>query len=317
MQHSPLHFPIGFPERMRLIFGPQTDKALASLAEHPTTLRVNTLKSAGASAVHELQSLGFTLEKVPWYSDAYLLKNKSKRELTDTATYQRGEIYIQSLASMLPPLVLNPQPGDTVLDMTAAPGSKTSQMAAMMMRQGTLVANDNNKVRFFKLLHNMELLGVKGEDAFLTLRQEHGAALSREYPATFDKILLDAPCSAEARFIAGDVRTFGYWKTMKISEMADKQRILLIAAWKALKPGGTLVYSTCTFAPEENEVQIDKFLKKHPDARMLDIDLPQITKAPIVSAWKDKMLAQHVSTSFRVFPSRNIEGFFIAKIQKI
>jgi len=219
---------------------------------------------------------------------------------------------------MLPPLILDLKPGEMILDLCAAPGSKTSQMAAMMNLQGELVANDNNKVRFFKLKHNMESLGVVGGGNYkFTLRMEHGVQLVGEYQAYFDKILLDAPCSAETRFIEGDPRTYGYWKESKIKEMAYKQRQLLFSAWNALKPGGTLVYSTCTFALEENEAQISRFLERTPDCEMLKIDLPEIKALPTVKEWKGKIMHPEVKKCLRILPTSEIEGFFVAKLTKL
>lgn len=321
-----------------------------TFVEKPTTFRVNTLKADKFKIKEELLSQGFKIREILWYKDAFILLNKSKRELTDTVLYNEGKIYIQSLASMVPPLVLDPHSGEKVLDLTAAPGSKTSQMAAIMNRSGELVANDSNKIRFFKLKHNMEILGVV-EDGNTTdgphltspirggkralplvggagggsshnwtfkLRMEHGGDLCREYPEYFDKILLDAPCSAEARFIEGDSKTYGYWKENKIKEMAYKQWGLLLAAWGALKPGGVLVYSTCTFAPEENELPITKFLERNKNAEVLPINIPDFKKMPSLKEWKGKPISANVSKNcLRILPTKEIEGFFVIKIMKI
>lgn len=306
------------------MFGKKTSQEiLAGFAPRPTTLRVNTLLATREDVTALLRDAGFQLERVPWYADAFMLKNKTKRELTENTAYTDGRIYLQSLASMVPPLALDPKPGETVLDLTAAPGSKTSQIAALMQRQGKLIANDNNKIRFFKLLHNMRQLGVfapreatpTGDD-FLTLRQEDGSRLCRFYPNTFDKILLDAPCSAEARFDTNDPRSFGYWKERKIKEMAYKQRKLLLSAWAALKPGGTLVYSTCTFAPEENELQIARLLERHANAKIIPINLPGLSRLPVLKKWQDKELPAALQNCLRIFPDKKIEGFFVAKIIK-
>jgi len=208
--------------------------------------------------------------------------------------------------------VLDPQAGEKVLDLTAAPGSKTSEIAALMHQDGELIANDNNKIRFFKLKHNMDILGVNAK-----LRMEHGGSLCHEYPEYFDKILLDAPCSAEARFIADDPKTHGYWKEQKIKEMAYKQWGLLLAAWSALKPGGILVYSTCTFAPEENELQITKFLERVGNGELLNIDLSEIKRLPCVKLWKEKKVnPEVVKKAMRILPIKEIEGFFVAKLRK-
>ena len=289
-----------------------------TFVERPTTFRVNTIKSNRAETLEYLRSAGFKIDQISWLPGAFVLRNKSKRDLTDTEFYKQGKIYIQSLASMVPPLVLDPQPGERVLDLTAAPGSKTSQIAAMMKCQGELVANDVNKVRFFKLKHNMELLGVPDTRPGwnFTLRMEHGAQLAGEFPGYFDKILLDAPCSAEARFVDGEPETYGYWAEHKIKEMAFKQRTLLLSAWGALKPGGILVYSTCTFAPEENELQIARLLERMPDAKLLPVELSGLKRLPTLVKWKEKTLPKELAACYRILPTKEIEGFFIALLTK-
>src|SRR3990167_6989622 len=149
--------PEKFLERLTTMVGPSLFREIEkTFVERPTTFRVNRVKTQQHFNTATLQHVGFKIRKVPWYKDAFILLNKSKRELMDLDVYKNGEIYIQSLASMVPPIVLDPKPGEKVLDLTAAPGSKTSQIAAMMNKEGELVANDNNKVRFFKLKHNME-----------------------------------------------------------------------------------------------------------------------------------------------------------------
>lgn len=350
--------PSAFKDRLEVMFGPSVCRSLdATFVERPTTFRVNTIKSSKEEVLDALQRDGFTVQHVPWYSDAFILTNKTKRDLTETDIYNNGKIYIQSLASMVPPVVLEPQAGERVLDLTAAPGSKTSQIAALMERTGELIANDVNKPRFFKLKHNMEQLGVasppykggvdsgetgrrggestgdsdtppsrlsrdtspsQGEDGqwTFTLRLEHGVGLCKEYPAYFDKILLDAPCSAEARFVEGNAKTFGYWKERKIKEMAYKQRQLLFAAWSALKPGGILVYSTCTFAPEENEVQIARLLDRNDDVEVLPVSIDTLKSMPCITEWKEKTLHDGVKSTLRIKPDATIEGFYIAKLRK-
>ncbi len=289
-----------------------------TFVERPTTFRVNTLKAKKAEVKEILFSLGFKMKDVPWMPDAFILQHKTKRELTETDLYKQGKIYIQSLASMVPPLLVDPQPAEKVLDLTAAPGSKTSQMAAMMQSKGELVANDVNKVRFFKLKHNMEMLGVADErpDWVFKLRMEHGADLVREYPNYFDKILLDAPCSAEARFVEGERETYGYWKEQKIKEMAYKQRQLLLSVWNALKPGGLLVYSTCTFAPEENEAQVSRLLERFPDAEVVPMTLTGLQTLPPLKEWKGKPFHEGVNKTSRILPTHDIEGFYVACIRK-
>ncbi len=281
------NLPLLFIERLKTLFGQSLSAEIQrTFTDRPTTFRVNTLKAKRDEVLEVLQREGFKLKRVPWYGDAFILANKKLSELQKLSLYQEGKIYVQSLASMAPPLALYPKPGEKVLDLTAAPGSKTSQIAALMKNQGELVANDNDEVRFQKLQHNLQLLGVR-EEGFLTLYNEDGwklpviaskakqspefqnklesgnkgiaASLSaprndsnREgyYVNFFDKILLDAPCTAEARIILKQPRTFSFWREKNIKEHVFIQRKLLFAAWEMLKPGGALVYSTCTFAPE-------------------------------------------------------------------
>ncbi|MBI2436290.1 MAG: RsmB/NOP family class I SAM-dependent RNA methyltransferase [Candidatus Magasanikbacteria bacterium] len=321
-----------------------------SFVERLTTFRLNNIKAQEHENIKaNLSAQGFRLKKVSWYLDAFILENKSKRDLTDTQEYKDGKIYIQSLASMVPPIILDPKPGEKILDLTAAPGSKTSQIAMMMERTGELVANDVNKVRFFKLMHNMELLGVSGSEGEphphvkwpadhhvagaslleieggnddesskwnFRLRMEHGSKLCKEFSEYFDKILLDAPCSAEARFIIGQPKTLGFWSEKKIKDMAYTQRQLMLSAWGALKPGGVMVYSTCTMAPEENEMQVSRLLERNPDAELMDIELSSLKHLPPVKAWKGKVFDPTIKKTLRIMPTKEIEGFFVAKIRK-
>lgn len=312
--------PEKFTERMEVLFGKNTyAKIEKTFVERPTTFRVNTIKSTKSEILQALSQNGFKVRDVQWYKDAFILNNKSLKDLTKLDIYKEGKIYVQSLASMVPPLVLDPKAGDIVLDLTAAPGSKTSQIAALMDKKGELVANDNNEPRYRKLVHNLEHLGVsvEGDDWSCSVHMKHGAILVEEYENYFDKILLDAPCSSETRFIKGQIKTYGFWAERKIKEVAYNQRKLLLAAWNALKPGGTLVYSTCTFAPEENEVQISRLLERVDDAEVVEISLPYLKKGPLVSEWKENTLHKDVSKSLRILPDESIEGFFVACIKKV
>ena len=146
---------------------------------------------------------------------------------------------------------------------------------------------------------------------------EHGVALTKEYPEYFDKILLDTPCTAETRFLADKSKSFSYWNEQKVKEMAHKQSGLLCSAWGALKPGGILVYSTCTFAPEENELQVSKFMDYNPDCEILSVELNGIEKLPVVKSFKGEDVNKEiVEKALRIMPDKEIEGFFLVKIKK-
>ncbi len=320
-KNLPKGLPEKFVERLKEIVGSANFSVIeTTFVDRPTTFRVNTLKATKAEIKEYLDERGFKTRSVPWYSDAFILEgNKTKRDLTEQSIYAEGKIYIQSLASMVPPLVLDPKPGEKILDLTAAPGSKTSQMAALMGQNGELVANELNKVRFFRLKANMEILGVdKGKDDWqFILRMEDGSVLSEEYPGYFDKILLDAPCSGESRFIDGYPKSYGFWSEHKIKETAYRQQKLLLASWHALKPGGILVYSTCTIAPEENESRISKLLERVGDeAEIQSIELPLLKILPPVMSWREREYHKDIKKTLRIFPTKDIEGFYVAKIKK-
>ena len=321
--------PERFLERLTEMFGVSlSDQINSTFVKRPITFRVNSIKATKQEIEKVLYDGGFKVKEVSWYDDAFILQNKWKQDVMDLDIYKEGKIYLQSLASMMPALVLDPQPGEKVLDLTAAPGSKTSQIAALMSdpdrstfggtRKGELVANDNNKIRFSKLMHNMVLLGVESsEDDFFKARLEHGTTLVKEYSEYFDKILLDAPCSAEARFLNDKPKSFSYWNEGKVREMALKQFDLLESAWGALKFGGILVYSTCTFAPEENELQVSKFMEQNTDCEILDIDLKDVKRLPIVENWENKEINKEVvKKALRIMPDKEIEGFFVVKLLK-
>jgi len=308
--------PEEFLARLSKIASNQSEFQLikSTFQERPTTLRVNTLKADSRGIASKLKSQGFKLQSVSWSPEAFILLNKSKKDLTKTNSYKNGEIYLQSLASQLPPIILDPQAGETVLDLTAAPGSKTSQITAIMNQEGQLTAIELNEPRFHKLVHNLEHLGVNPD--FIHPENTDGVYFAKHNPEKFDKILLDAPCSAEARFCVNNPKSFSYWSPKTIKDMKSKQWRLLKSAWIALKPGGTLVYSTCTLAPEENEVQIHKMLTEFPEAKVIPISLPGLSKMSPILKWNEEKLNPEVSKTLRIRPTKLIESFFVAKLKK-
>ncbi len=327
-----------FLERLKRLVPPQKwDETANTFTEaRPTTFRVNTMKVGaglprpqGTVTVplqERLEHLGFRLEKVSWYPDAFILRSGRLRELQETEIYKKGEIYVQSLSSMIPPLALHPQPGETILDLTAAPGSKTTQIACLMKGEGRIVANDNNRIRFFKLKANVELqVGAgeprpQGETASplqIQLTMRPGELFGRDFPETFDRVLLDAPCSAEGRFNVREPATYKYWKLAKIKEMARKQKNLIISAVRALKPGGVLIYSTCTFAPEENEGVLNWLVGKFGGAIQIEkISLPMTNQTGGLAKWENETFHPSIRAALRIVPTATMDPFFLAKIRK-
>ncbi len=308
-------FPSVFLDRLRQILPLMAyDKVLDSFEKpRAITFRLNRLKADAVMVLKELEEQGFSAEPVVWYDAAYVLSRGTLRGLQETRVYQQGEIYLQELSSMVPALLLDPQPGENVLDMTAAPGSKTTQMAAHMKNSGTLTANDASRARFFKLKANLEWQGVKTA----VLSNKPGESFGRRMPEHFARILLDAPCSGEGRFHALEPESFEGWKLSKIKSLVPRQKMLFYSAFGALKPGGTLVYSTCTFAPEENEGILDWALEKFSDRMTIEkIRLPLANQTDGLAAWGKKTYRSEVQNALRILPDETMEGFFVARITK-
>lgn len=297
-----------------LVPADQLHAVLLALAHRrPTTFRVNPLKTTRDALIANFAQAGFEIEPVAWYTDAFFLRNKSKAELIETPMYANGELYVQSLSSMIPPLVLQPQPDEKIGDLAAAPGSKTTQIAAQMQNTGEIVANDRSKIRLFKLVANLKIQGVKNVRTSLG----EGEQLWKRFPEYFDRTLVDVPCSLEGRFEAGNPKSFGDWSLKKVQTLSVHQCHLLRSAVSATKPGGIIVYSTCTMSPEENEGVIDWLIAKEPDAvEVLPVNLP-VPAQPGIASWERKTFAPAVALTARILPSETMEGFYIAKLRKV
>lgn len=297
--------PQTFVDNLYELFSPLTvDKILSGMAgERYTTLRVNTLKYDIQNLMRYFKEENIKFERVPWYQDALIIKNVTEKEIQKLDIFEKGYIYLQSLSSMVPPLVLNPRPGEKVLDLTAAPGSKTTQMAAIMQNSGSILANELDKIRCERLQYNVIAQGA----SIVTVNNDYGERIGGKYPENFDKVLLDTPCSGEGRFIANDSKTYRNWSKKKVDELVKIQRKLLRNSYEALKPNGIMVYSTCTLNLDENEKILEWALEQF-NLKLLDIDveLREIEKGQTVNT----------SKAIKILPSKNMEGFFVAKLQK-
>ncbi len=263
------------------------------------SIRVNTLKTS----VKDMKKR-FELGQVPWCDTGFFIEGKA---IGNTLEHFLGYIYMQEAASMIPPVVLNPLPSDIVLDMCASPGSKTTQIAAMMDNRGIIVANDNSISRLKPLSMNMQRCGVS--NAVITLME------GRWFKTEFDKILVDAPCSGIGT-IRKSPKTVGWWNPNFIKQMAGIQKQLLDTAFNILKPEGTLVYSTCTLEPEEDEGVVNSLLERHDNAKLQKISL-DIKSSPAVLEFEGNIYNPEVKKCLRLWPQDNdTEGFFVAKIKK-
>lgn len=260
------------------------------------SFRINSLKVSPLA----FESIS-TIERkqVPWYSYAYTCSKKI--ELGRTFEFFLGYVHPQSLGSMVPPLALDPNPAHKVLDLTASPGSKTSQLSMMMKNKGILVANDVRE-REAGLIGTLTRLGVF--NVVVSTKDARTWPIKHE----FDRVLLDAPCSALGS-------TLKSWKRFSLEyshKLSTIQSTMIIRAFDALKDDGTLVYSTCTFSPFENEVVVANLLKAR--------DHAQIEKIPLEIPHDEglKEFGEGLEKTWRIYPHHlNSEGFFVAKIRKV
>lgn len=276
---------------------------------YTTTLRVNTVKAQPETVrAHLLKYYGITVQPHPFLENAFQLPEHTP-SLAKTFDHIFGNIYIQSTSSMLPPLVLNPQPGERVLDLCAAPGSKTTQMAAMMNNKGTLVANEISADRVKALVFNLERSSIAN---FATVHGK-GEELSKMFEGFFDKILVDAPCSGLGILQRKGDDVSDWWSPESVLRLQEVQYRLLISAYKMLRPGGTLVYSTCTLTIEENEDVISRIMEKC-DLHPAEIELPVPAVTPFAS-FNGTDFNQGVTSGKRILPwQANSEGFFVIKL---
>lgn len=261
------------------------------------SLRVNTLKISENELVKRLKEKGVKLEKIKWLKNAYFYT--SKFALASTPEYLQGYYYLQDAASQIPAMVLNPKPGERVLDMAAAPGGKTTQMSELMKNTGVIVALDVKNDRLSSLKNNIERMGCKNIIVY-----NKDANYASDLNMKFDKVLLDAPCSGN---FCIDKDWFSKRRIEDFNEKAFIQRKLLSSGVRVLKKGGEIVYSTCSLEKEENEKVIEWAISN------LGVELIEMT-LDIGNAG----LEEKVSVTRRLWPNKTMtQGFFVAKMAKI
>ena len=270
--------------------------------------RINTLKISVEEAHALLSERKIDFKKVDFYPYAILVERQNSKVSPFADLIDGGLLYAQGLESLLPVLILDPRPGQRVLDLCAAPGSKTSQIAMHMNNQGFLKANEPVRQRLYRLKAVLQLTGAQAQVSSTDGRRMQG------HGELFDSVLVDAPCSSEGRFVLDEPKSFAYWSVRKIKEMSHKQKGLLLNASRMLAPGGILVYATCTLSPEENEEVVDWFLRKSEDRFTLGpIDIEGIKTYPCLSQWQKRVYDERVRDAARILPDERMEGFFIAK----
>ena len=273
-----------------------TEKIIKGYVKKVVTIRVNTIKTDKQEIIDKLKNAQIEFDEIEYNNNALIIRNKNEEDLRKLDMYENGEIYMQSLSSMLPPIVLEPKEKENILDMTAAPGGKTTQMSAMTDNKAYITACEKNKIRAERLKYNLQKQGAK----MVNVMQEDARKLSDYF--SFDKILLDAPCSG-----SGTENVLNAKFTEELIERSVKtQEELLKKALKILKPGGEMVYSTCSILKQENEDLLKKFLKKS-----------KIEIMPINLTDEIPMLPTTLEGTVCVCPTEIYEGFFVAKIKKL
>lgn len=269
--------------------------------KRPVTLRVNTLKTTSNNIKKSLHEANFKLEEVPWSQDAFIIEDSSEQEIRKLRAYENGEIYLQSLSSMLPVIVLEPKANENILDMAAAPGGKTLQIAAMSDNQALITACEKNKVRAERLKYNIAKQGANRVNVLV----EDARKLSDYF--SFDKILLDSPCSGSGTIYIEDNRLDKIFTKELIDRSAKTQYELLKKAINLLKQGEEMVYSTCSILEVENENNLRKLLDNH-NIEIVPIDKRLFQDIPLLPVSLEGTIA--------ICPTRLYEGFFMAKLRK-
>jgi NOL1/NOP2/sun family putative RNA methylase len=317
-----INIPREFEERYSLMFKENYKLFLEwSLKPLKKAIRVNTLKISIDGLKERLEKKGMNLIQIPWIKEGFWVEwteksneneLKERFDLGNTIEHYLGFYYVQEAASMIPPLVLDPKPGELILDMAAAPGSKTTQIAQYMENEGTIVANDKNYNRTKILAMNIQRMGVTN-----TIITTKDARNFKYLNLKFDKILLDAPCSATGA-IRKSYDALTKFKKKNVKHLSNLQRQLIATAFEILKEEGVLVYSTCSIDVEENERVVDWLLNKFENVKLEKIELEGLKKEKVILNWKEREFSKELKKTLRIMPYTNdTEGFYIAKIRKV
>ncbi|WP_225334023.1 RsmB/NOP family class I SAM-dependent RNA methyltransferase [Halomicrobium urmianum] len=274
----------------------------------PAVVRVNTIKASVERARRALEDEGIAVDPVDWHPGMFRLPDDQPGA---NWPYFHGWIYGQEEVSAVPARVLDPEPGERVWDAAAAPGSKTSQLSALMDDRGVVVATDSNLGRLSALRTNAERLGIT--NVAVTHEDARVHSLKPFDDEEYDRALVDVPCSCEGT-IRKNPDTLDEWTLDHVQGISGVQKGILTRAIQATRPGGTVVYSTCTFAPEENEAVLDHALDEE-DCRLVDFEIP-LDSRPGVTEWDGEEYDPSVEKARRIYPHHNdTGGFFCAKLE--
>jgi NOL1/NOP2/sun family putative RNA methylase len=305
-----------FQEYIKKIIPESEMQEFLKFCEKPTRkiIRCNTLKISPEKLKKRLEKKGWKISQVKNFPEAMIIESELQPgELGKSIEHQTGLYYIQELSSMMSPLALSPGKEDFVLDLCAAPGSKTTQMSMLMENFGLIIANDVKIDRLRALVTNLERQGCMN---VITTRMDgvQFCERAKQKNLSFSKILLDAPCSGQG-VIRTDNKVWNMFNENMIKGLSGMQKKLLASCLSILKQNGILVYSTCTFSPEENEEVIQFALDNFP-VELEEFELPLKTREGL-KTWKNKVFFQDINKCKRIYPQDNdTEGFFVAKLRK-
>lgn len=276
-----------------------TKKIINGYCEKKVTVRINTLKSSKEEVCNILKINNIKYKEVEWNDIALIIENVDEEELSKLEIYEKGHIYLQSLSSMLPPIILQPKKSEDILDMTAAPGSKTTQIAAITENKANITAYEINKIRADRLKYNLQKQGTTS----VMVINEDSRKMSDYF--AFDKILLDAPCSGSGTINLQNEKTYKNITEDLIQKTRKSQLILLKKALRILKPGHEMVYSTCSILKEENEDIINQVVNST-NIEIIPIDInATIPRLPC-----------KIKEAVCIAPNEYYEGFFVIKLRK-
>ena len=267
-----------------------------------TTLRVNSLISTPVDILNELKKENIKCERTSFYKDGLIIKNSDERKIQEMFIYNEGYIYLQNLSSMLPPIILNPKKNTNILDMCAAPGSKTSQLCALVNNESNIYACELDMIRHERLKYNLNKQHCENVTTF----QMDARKLSFDF--LFDSILLDAPCSGSGTIDLNDKKTYVSFSEKLVIKSSNIQYALLKKAIEMLKSGKTMVYSTCSILRMENEDVVNRILKECPNVEVVPIYFEGMNNLPT--------LPTPIKGSLLVRPSELYEGFYVCKLKK-
>jgi tRNA (cytosine49-C5)-methyltransferase len=303
-----------FLSRIAAVYGVSEARAEELFSvERRSSIRINRLTERPPEEVaDDVRRRGFAIEPIPWCPDAYFFFG-AKHELGATDLFQGGYVYIQNASSLIPVLALDPRPGQAIFDVSAAPGGKAAHIASIVGGEAELWLNDAIKSRLVRLRDVVSTFRVEPH----RITSFPGQYVDKFVDRRFDRILLDAQCTGEGRIDLRRPNALQFWSTKRINEYSRLQQRMLVSSFKLLEPGGLLVYSTCTIAPEENEAPVSHLLEHRPEARLEPVGVGVPEARPALRAWSERRFHPEIEKAARIQPTEQMEPFFVARIRKV